>query len=147
MDSLKAPSTAVSQLSTYYSRLRLTIISRNPTQKASLRALLRLYSWHAPILHRGNTISGFLCDISNLLYSDEYWKLYENYTGVLKKIAEVQDTLEIAKKDLSDTQAERKSAITSYPSKYPLLTISKLALSTKSKSTCFAASKSTTQLN
>jgi protein HOOK3 len=147
MDSLKAPSTAVSQLSTYYIRLRLTIISRNPTQKASLRALLRLYSWHAPILHRGNTISGFLCDISNLLYSDEYWKLYENYTGVLKKIAEVQDTLEIAKKDLSDTQAERKSAITSYPSKYPLLTISKLALSTKSKSTCFAASKSTTQLN
>ncbi|KAJ6072495.1 hypothetical protein N7467_010580 [Penicillium canescens] len=43
---------------------------------------------------------------ANSTQSDEYWKLYENYTGVLKKIAEVQDTLEIAKKDLSDTQAE-----------------------------------------
>jgi protein HOOK3 len=46
--------------------------------------------------------------ISNMFHSDDYWKLYENYTGALKKIAEVQDTLETAKRDLSDTQAERK---------------------------------------
>ncbi|KAJ5319391.1 uncharacterized protein N7506_012095 [Penicillium brevicompactum] len=37
----------------------------------------------------------------------DYWKLYENYTSALQKIAEVQDTLETARKDLSDTQAER----------------------------------------
>jgi protein HOOK3 len=43
-----------------------------------------------------------------MLYSEDYWKLYENYTSALKKIAEVQDTLETARKDLSDTQAECK---------------------------------------
>ncbi|KAJ5169082.1 uncharacterized protein N7482_004676 [Penicillium canariense] len=43
---------------------------------------------------------------SNSTQSDEYWKLYENYTGALKKIAEVQDTLEITKKDLSDAQTQ-----------------------------------------
>ena len=42
--------------------------------------------------------------------SDEYWKLYENYTGALKKIAEIQDNLESTKKDLSDSQAQSKSA-------------------------------------
>ena len=46
-----------------------------------------------------------------MFHSDDYWKLYENYTGALKKIAEVQDTLETAKRDLSDTQAERKCFI------------------------------------
>jgi len=39
--------------------------------------------------------------------SDEYWKLYENYTSTLKKIAEVQDTLETTQKDLSDAQTQR----------------------------------------
>ncbi|KAJ5576306.1 hypothetical protein N7535_003232 [Penicillium sp. DV-2018c] len=38
--------------------------------------------------------------------SEDYWKLYENYTSALKKIAEVQDTLETTKRDLSDAQAE-----------------------------------------
>jgi hypothetical protein len=41
--------------------------------------------------------------------SDEYWKLYENYTGALKKIAEIQDTLETTKKDLADAQTQSKS--------------------------------------
>ncbi|KAJ5661653.1 uncharacterized protein N7477_009269 [Penicillium maclennaniae] len=41
---------------------------------------------------------------ANSTQSDEYWKLYENYTTTLKKIAEVQDTLEITRKDLSDAQ-------------------------------------------
>jgi protein HOOK3 len=46
-----------------------------------------------------------------LIYiSDEYWKLYENYTSTLKKIAEVQDTLETTKKDLSDAQMQRTTA-------------------------------------
>jgi protein HOOK3 len=54
-----------------------------------------------------------------MLYSEDYWKLYENYTSALKKIAEVQDTLETTKKDLSDTQAERKSTFPwFYASKY-----------------------------
>lgn len=42
--------------------------------------------------------------------SDEYWKLYENYTSTLKKIAEVQDTLETTKKDLSDAQIQRTTS-------------------------------------
>jgi protein HOOK3 len=43
--------------------------------------------------------------------SDEYWKLYENYTSTLKKIAEVQDTLETTKKDLSEAQTQRTKTI------------------------------------
>lgn len=41
-------------------------------------------------------------------YSEEYWKLYETYTGSLKKIAEVQDLLDKTKTDLSNAQAESK---------------------------------------
>ncbi|KAJ5888846.1 hypothetical protein N7495_008887 [Penicillium taxi] len=41
---------------------------------------------------------------SNSTQSDEYWKLYETYTGTLKKLADVQDTLETSKKDLADAQ-------------------------------------------
>ncbi|KAJ5293290.1 UDP-glucose dehydrogenase, partial [Penicillium atrosanguineum] len=43
---------------------------------------------------------------ANSTQSDEYWKLYENYTTTLKKIAEVQDTLETTRKDLSDAQTQ-----------------------------------------
>lgn len=41
---------------------------------------------------------------SHNICSDEYWKLYETYTGTLKRLAEVQNTLENSKKDLSDAQ-------------------------------------------
>lgn len=43
------------------------------------------------------------------LCSDEYWKLYENYTGTLKRLAEIQDNLDATKKDLSDAQTQSKS--------------------------------------
>lgn len=45
-----------------------------------------------------------------IFYSDEYWKLYENYTSTLKRIAEVQDTLETTKKDLSEAQTQRTNS-------------------------------------
>ncbi|KAJ5278115.1 hypothetical protein N7497_004390 [Penicillium chrysogenum] len=64
----------------------------------------------APASHTGGFSENFAASVqlarSGSTQSDDYWKLYENYTGALKKIAEVQDTLETAKKDLSDTQAE-----------------------------------------
>ncbi|OQD80565.1 hypothetical protein PENANT_c034G07183 [Penicillium antarcticum] len=64
----------------------------------------------APESHTEGFSEGFAASVqlarANSTQSDEYWKLYENYTGVLKKIAEVQDTLETAKKDLADTQTE-----------------------------------------
>ncbi|KAJ5928046.1 hypothetical protein N7466_007002 [Penicillium verhagenii] len=41
---------------------------------------------------------------SNSTQSEEYWKLYETYTGTLKRLAEIQDSLESTKKDLSDAQ-------------------------------------------
>ncbi|KAJ5584126.1 Microtubule binding protein HOOK3 [Penicillium hispanicum] len=43
---------------------------------------------------------------TNSTQSDEYWKLYESYTGTLKRLAEVQDTLDTTKKDLSDAQTQ-----------------------------------------
>ncbi|KAJ5792221.1 uncharacterized protein N7503_008199 [Penicillium pulvis] len=43
---------------------------------------------------------------SNSTQSDEYWKLYETYTGTLKRLAEIQDSLESTKKDLSDAQTQ-----------------------------------------
>ncbi|KAJ5874494.1 Microtubule binding protein HOOK3 [Penicillium soppii] len=57
-------------------------------------------------LARSGSSQRFDCLFTDMLYSEDYWKLYENYTNALKKIAEVQDTLETTKKDLSDTQAE-----------------------------------------
>ncbi|CAL5872301.1 uncharacterized protein PFLUO_LOCUS6562 [Penicillium psychrofluorescens] len=44
----------------------------------------------------------------NSTQGEEYWKLYETYTGSLKKIAEVQDLLDKTKTDLSNAQAESK---------------------------------------
>ncbi|KAJ5643112.1 uncharacterized protein N7484_005619 [Penicillium longicatenatum] len=43
---------------------------------------------------------------SNSTQSDEYWKLYETYTGTLKRLAEIQDSLESTKKDLSNAQTQ-----------------------------------------
>ncbi|KAJ5105167.1 hypothetical protein NUU61_002514 [Penicillium alfredii] len=43
---------------------------------------------------------------ANSSQSEEYWKLYESYTGTLKKIADVQDLLETTKKELSDAQTQ-----------------------------------------
>ncbi|KAJ5156496.1 hypothetical protein N7492_009299 [Penicillium capsulatum] len=43
---------------------------------------------------------------NNSTQSDEYWKLYENYTGTLKRLAEIQDSLETSKKELSDAQSQ-----------------------------------------
>ena len=44
--------------------------------------------------------------IAKYAHSDEYWKLYETYTGTLKRLAEIQDNLESTKKDLSDAQTQ-----------------------------------------
>jgi protein HOOK3 len=41
--------------------------------------------------------------------SDDYWKLYETYTSNLKRIAEIQDSLDTTKKELSDAQTNSKS--------------------------------------
>lgn len=43
---------------------------------------------------------------SNSTQSDEYWKLYETYTSTLKRLAEIQDSLESTKKDLSEAQTQ-----------------------------------------
>ncbi|KAJ5595860.1 Microtubule binding protein HOOK3 [Penicillium hetheringtonii] len=43
---------------------------------------------------------------TNTTQSDDYWKLYETYTGNLKRIAEIQDALDTTKKDLSDAQTQ-----------------------------------------
>ncbi|KAF7719224.1 Uncharacterized protein PECH_004850 [Penicillium ucsense] len=43
---------------------------------------------------------------ANSTQSDEYWKLYETYTTSLKKIAELQDTLDSTKKELADAQTQ-----------------------------------------
>ncbi|KAJ5272843.1 hypothetical protein N7478_007968 [Penicillium angulare] len=44
--------------------------------------------------------------IANSVSSDEYWKLYETYTSTLKRLAEIQDSLESTKKDLSEAQTQ-----------------------------------------
>ncbi|KAJ5414430.1 Microtubule binding protein HOOK3 [Penicillium cosmopolitanum] len=41
---------------------------------------------------------------TNTTQSDDYWKLYETYTSNLKRIAEIQDSLDTTKKELSDAQ-------------------------------------------
>lgn len=89
--------------------------SRALTLGDFLKTLLHLYSWHAPVLRKGLIISHFNGILDSFFYSEDYWKLYENYTGALKKIAEVQDTLETAKKELSDAHTERKSALSKCP--------------------------------
>lgn len=77
--------------------------------------------------------------------SDEYWKLYENYTGALKKIAEVQDTLETTKKDLSEAQTQSKSPYLNVSDAEPgsLLIVVKLVSSTWTKLIWSESSKST----
>ncbi|KAL5362940.1 hypothetical protein BJX96DRAFT_154903 [Aspergillus floccosus] len=41
----------------------------------------------------------------NSTQGEEYWKLYEQYTSVLKKLAEVQDSLDGSRRALADAQA------------------------------------------
>lgn len=43
---------------------------------------------------------------TNTTQTDDYWKLYETYTSNLKRIAEIQDSLDTTKKDLSDAQTQ-----------------------------------------
>lgn len=43
-----------------------------------------------------------------LIPSDEYWKLYDQFTATLKRLAEAQDSLDVTKRSLSDTMAERE---------------------------------------
>lgn len=111
MESIKAPSAVCGPHILYDIFLILTTTSRPPTLEASPKTLLHLCTWHALVPPKGLTAQLFasMNNRSDMLRSDDYWKLYENYTGALKKIAEVQDTLETTKRDLSDTQAERKS--------------------------------------
>lgn len=110
MESVKVPSAV--RVPSVLSKLILilTTSSQPPILEASLKTLLHPCRWRALVPPKGLIARHFLSmnRISNMLHSDDYWKLYENYTGALKKIAEVQDTLETAKRDLSDTQAERK---------------------------------------
>ncbi|KAG2421607.1 hypothetical protein HFD88_005582 [Aspergillus terreus] len=41
----------------------------------------------------------------NSTQGEEYWKLYEQYTSVLKKLAEIQDSLDGSRRALADAQA------------------------------------------
>ncbi|PYI04261.1 microtubule binding protein HOOK3 [Aspergillus sclerotiicarbonarius CBS 121057] len=43
---------------------------------------------------------------ANSSQSDEYWKLYEQYTSALKKLAEAQEALDVSKRSLNDALAE-----------------------------------------
>lgn len=49
------------------------------------------------------------------LPSEEFWKLYENYTKALKELAAVQDSNETAKRSLADAMAQRESSMRSRP--------------------------------
>ncbi|KAE8385175.1 hypothetical protein BDV23DRAFT_24715 [Aspergillus alliaceus] len=42
---------------------------------------------------------------ANMFSSDEYWKLYDQYTSVLKKLAEVQDSFDKTGRALADARA------------------------------------------
>ena len=113
MESIKAPSAVCVPYVLYWPLSILTTSSQPLTLVASRKTLLHPCTWLALVLPKGLIARHFVSmnRISNMFHSDDYWKLYENYTGALKKIAEVQDTLETAKRDLSDTQAERKCFI------------------------------------
>ncbi|RAL04994.1 putative microtubule binding protein HOOK3 [Aspergillus ibericus CBS 121593] len=43
---------------------------------------------------------------ANSSQSDEYWKLYEQYTSALKRLAEAQEALDVSKRSLNDALAE-----------------------------------------
>lgn len=115
MESIKAPSAVCVPYILYRLLLILTTSSQPLILEASLKTLLHPCTWRALVPPKGLITRNYVSmnRMSNILDSDDYWKLYENYTGALKKIAEVQDTLETTKRDLSDTQAERKSFIRS----------------------------------
>lgn len=81
----------------------LTISSPKDSPKVSMH----LYSLLGPIRHRGMSARRyFLRALLIPVNSDDYWKLYETYTGNLKRIAEIQDALDTTKKDLSDAQTQ-----------------------------------------
>lgn len=113
MELIKAPSAVCVPYVLYKPLSILTTNSQPLTLGASRKTLLHPCTWLALAPPKGLIARHFVSmnNISNMLHSDDYWKLYENYTGALQKIAEVQDTLETAKRDLSDTQAERKCFI------------------------------------
>ncbi|RAL10759.1 putative microtubule binding protein HOOK3 [Aspergillus homomorphus CBS 101889] len=43
---------------------------------------------------------------ANSTQSDEYWKLYDQFTSALKRLAEAQDSLDVTKRSLGDAMAE-----------------------------------------
>lgn len=61
------------------------------------------------ILHRGISVADLLATSANGTFSDEYWKLYDQYISVLKKLAEVQDSFDKSSRALADAQAAGKS--------------------------------------
>lgn len=60
------------------------------------------------IPHRGISIADLLATSANRIFSDEYWKLYDQYISVLKKLAEVQDSFDKSSRALADAQAAGK---------------------------------------
>jgi protein HOOK3 len=112
MESIRAPSAVCVPYVFYRDFVSILIVpSRALILEASLKPLLHLCSSHALVPAKGLIALLFPSKLKYLtcFTSEDYWKLYENYTSALKKIAEVQDTLETTKRDLSDAQAERKS--------------------------------------
>ncbi|PYI16190.1 microtubule binding protein HOOK3 [Aspergillus japonicus CBS 114.51] len=47
---------------------------------------------------------------TNSTQSDDYWKLYDQFTVTLKRLAEAQDSLDVTKRSLSDAMAELELA-------------------------------------
>lgn len=78
-----------------------------PNLRSSLKLLPRLYSLRKPILPRSMAPFPLAPHFTaNMGYSEEYWKLYDNYSTALKKFAEIQDALSTTKKTLDNAYAE-----------------------------------------
>lgn len=44
-------------------------------------------------------------------FSDEYWKLYDQYAEIRQKLADAEDLIDTTKRQLDDARAERKLRI------------------------------------
>lgn len=108
VESVKAPSAVSSML--LYSLI--SILSSNTRQPGSHTEGFSETFNTSVQLARSNSTQRYVEPkypsrvIANHARSDEYWKLYETYTGTLKRLAEIQDSLESTKKDLSDAQTQ-----------------------------------------
>lgn len=98
VESLKAPSTAADNDKPGSHTEGFSESFTTSMQLAKANSTQRYGDWN--VLHGS----------SDWRYSDEYWKLYENYTGTLKRVAEISDLLESTKKDLSNAQVESKKS-------------------------------------